>query len=364
MDLLDPRTASERALLALWLEAQRQYALHPEQTPPALRRARTPAEVMGAFERGGSSARLAARDCGVLALAGARGVPISSALYPERLRRLTDAPPLLLVRGNPALLLVRAVAMVGARACSNYGRAVARELAAGAARGGLLVVSGLARGIDAEAHQAALAAGGASLAFLPCGIEQVYPASHRRLASALAARGAVVSEFPVGTPPRRPYFPLRNRLISALSEAVVVVEARIASGTLVTARHAANQGVDVLAVPGPVHSPTSAGPHQLLRDGAGIVTSAADLLEAFGIEAKDAALTSSVRASEACTSRGTPGTPALLARAHAALREEPLTREALAEKLGAGAAELAPALLELELSGAASEDRDGRWAVS
>jgi DNA processing protein len=136
---------------------------------------------------------------------------------------------------------------------------------------------------------AALAAGGASLAFLPCGIEQVYPASHRRLASALEARGAVVSEFPVGTPPRPPYFPLRNRLISALSEAVVVIEARIASGTLVTARHAANQGVDVLAVPGSVHSPTSAGPHLLLRDGAGIVTGAADLLGAFGIEPKDAA---------------------------------------------------------------------------
>ena len=354
MELLDPRVARERALLALWLEAQRRYALHPEQAPPALRRARTAPEVERAFERDELAQRLAERDCGVLALAGARGVPISSALYPERVRRLVDAPPLLLVRGNPALLLVRAVAMVGARACTSYGRAVAHDLAAGAARGGLLVVSGLARGVDAAAHEAALAAGGASLAFLPCGIEQVYPASHRRLANALAERGAIASEFPVGTPPRPPYFPLRNRLISALSEAVVVVEARIASGTLTTARHAANQGVDVLAVPGPVHSPLSAGPHQLLRDGAGIVTCANDLLEAFGIEARpDAPATSAAP--------GEVKLAPLAARALALLRDEPLAREALAGRLGGSEAELASALTELELAGAASEDRDGRW---
>jgi len=362
VDLLDPRAPHERALLALWLEAQRRYALHPEQAPPALRRARAPAEVASAFERAPAAERLALRDCGALALAGARGVPISSALYPERLRRLADAPILLLVRGNPALLLVRAVAMVGARACSNYGRAVARDLAAGAARGGLLVVSGLARGIDAEAHTAALQAGGASLAFLPCGIERVYPASHGRLASALVERGAVVSEFPVGTPPRRAYFPLRNRLISALSEAVVVVEARIASGTLVTARHAANQGVDVLAVPGSVHSPISAGPHQLLRDGAGIVTSAEDLLEAFGIEGKRAAVAPAAR----------PGTPSaaggaaplgLAARVLLLLRDERLARDALAERLGVSQGELASTLLELELAAVASEDRDGCWTA-
>ncbi len=359
MDLLDPRTPSERALLALWLEAQRRYALHPEQAPPALRRARTQVEVARAFACSADAEALAAQDCLVLARAGARAVPISSALYPERLRRLVDAPVLLLVRGNPGLLLVRAVAMVGARACSHYGRTVARELAAGAARAGLLVVSGLARGIDAEAHEAALAAGGASLAFLPCGIEQVYPASHRRLASALAERGAVVSEFPVGTPPRRPYFPLRNRLISALSEAVIVIEARIASGTLVTARHAANQGVDVLAVPGPVYSPTSAGPHLLLRDGAGIVTCAADLLEVFGIEARDVALAADTGSH---AESGAPAQP-LAARALALLREQPLARDALAEKLAASERELAEALLALELAGSASEDRDGRWVA-
>jgi DNA processing protein len=363
VDLLDPRAPGERALLGLWLEAQRRYALHPEQAPPALRRARTGAELKRAFERDAAAERLASRDCGVLALAGARAVPISSALYPERLRRLVDAPTLLLVRGNPALLLVRAVAMVGARACSHYGRSVARELAAGAARGGLLVVSGLARGIDAAAHEAALEAGGASLAFLPCGIEQVYPPSHRRLASALATRGAVVSEFPVGTPPRRPYFPLRNRLISALSEAVIVVEARIASGTLVTARHAANQGVDVLAVPGSVRSPTSAGPHLLLRDGAGIVTSAADLLEALGIDAKEALASGSTEREREGAQAAAEPARRLAARALALLRDGPRARDELAAQLAAGEAELGAALLELELSGAASEDRDGRWAA-
>jgi len=356
VDLLDPREAGDREALKLWLQVQRRYALHPEQTPPALRRARKPAEVAGGFERDEGAERLALRDLELLARISARAVPIGSALYPERLRRLVDAPPLLLVRGSPALLLVRAVALVGARACSAYGRGIAREIAAGAARAGLLVVSGLARGIDGAAHEAALEAGGASLAFLPCGIEQIYPPSHRRLAQALEARGALVSEFPVGTPPRAPYFPLRNRLISALSEAVIVVEARIASGTLVTARHAANQGVDVLAVPGPVHSPTSAGPHQLLRDGAGIVTSAADLCALLGLAAKPAA--PAAREEQA----GEP--PLLAARVLELLRGEPLPREALAEKLGVAASNLSAALLDLELRGAASEDRDGRWTTT
>ena len=359
MDVLDAREAGDRPALLLWLEAQRRYALHPEQVPPALRLARSPAELVRAFEREPGAERPAARDLERLAHCGARAVPISSALYPERLRRLVDAPPLLLVRGSPALLLVRAVALVGARACSAYGRMVAREIASGAARAGLLVVSGLARGIDGAAHEAALEAGGASLAFLPCGIEQVYPPSHRRLASALEAGGALVSEFPLGTPPRGPYFPLRNRLISALSEVVVVVEGRIASGTLVTARHAANQGVDVLAVPGPVHSPTSAGPHQLLRDGAGIVTSAADLCALLGLEAKPAP-----PAARAGSAAAASEPSALAERALELLRRAPLAREALAAKLGAPEAELSAALLELELRGAACEDRDGRWVVS
>lgn len=355
MDLLDPREPRERALLGLWLCVQREYALHPERTPPLLRRAATAEAVARACAFEAGAARAVARDCEVLARVGARAVPIASALYPERLRRLADAPPLLLVRGNPGLLLVRSVAMVGARAASVYGQQVTRELAAASARAGLLVVSGLARGIDACAHEAALAAGGASLAFLPCGIEQVYPASHRRLAAALAERGAVVSEFPVGTPPRPAYFPLRNRLISGLSEAVVVVEARIASGSLVTARHAANQGVDVLAVPGPVTSPTSAGPHQLLRDGAGLVTSGADLLEAFGLSERAPRLPAPTPDAHASS---------LAARALALLQAEPLARDALAERLAAPQSELAAALLELELTGHASEDRDGTWVAA
>ncbi|MBM4384857.1 MAG: DNA-protecting protein DprA [Deltaproteobacteria bacterium] len=354
MELLDPREARDRALLALWLEAQRQYALHPEQAPPALRRAHGAAELARAFERVPGAEERAARDADTLARVAARAVPIASPLYPERLRRLTDAPVLLLVRGNPALLLVRGVAIVGARAATGYGLRVARELAAAAARGGLAVVSGLARGIDGAAHGAALEAGGASVAFLPCGIERVYPPSHRRLAGALAANGALVSEFPPDTAPRAPYFPLRNRLISALSEAVVVVEGRVASGTLTTARHAANQGVDVLAVPGPIHSPTSAGPHQLIRDGAGLVTSGDDLLASFGIELKRAA---------AGAASAAPLSP-LAARTLALLHSEALTRDEIASRLRASEAELAPALLELELAESAKEDRDGTWCAT
>ena len=186
-------------------------------------------------------------------------------------------------RAPLAALAAPCVAIVGPRAPTAYGRVVARALARALASAGLVVVSGLARGVDAEAHEGALDAGGRTIAFQACGPERVYPAEHRRLAARIAASGAVVSELPPGTPPRAPHFPLRNRLISGLSLAVVVVEAREQSGTLVTARHAAEQGVDVLAVPGPIDAPTSRGTNRLLRDGAKPLLDVRDVLDAIGI---------------------------------------------------------------------------------
>jgi DNA processing protein len=247
VDVLDAREAACREPLLAWLALQRRYALSPLKLPEALRRvggATTAAPGAAALPLRGAEAE---RALALLARNAVQGVPITSPAYPERLRRLPMRRSWVL--GTPALLLVRAVAIVGARAPTAYGLVTARSIAFELARAGLAVVSGLARGIDAAAHEGALEAGGATIAFQACGPERVYPAQHRALAGRIRARGAVVTEFPVGTPPLAAYFPLRNRLISALAEAVVVVEARERSGSLVTARCAADQGIDVWAVP-------------------------------------------------------------------------------------------------------------------
>ncbi len=353
-DILDPGDPDPavRERVRLWLALQRLTVFQPQRVAAALAAGADPRAWLGVAPLPPEVEQARAG----LARLGARLVPLPSPAYPARLRRLSDAPPLLAVCGRVETLATRCVAIVGARAPSAYGREVAFRLAAGLARAGLCVVSGLARGIDACAHRGALDAGGATLAFLGCGPDRVYPAGHRALAGRIAGAGAVVSEFPSGTPPRAPHFPLRNRLISGLSEAVVVVEARERSGSLVTARHAADQGVDVLAVPGPVDGPTHAGPHRLIRDGAGLVTGAGDVLEALGLPRESA---------EGGAFPAWGAAPALardpLARAALALlRDAPRGRDALARALGARPAALARALLELELAGAVAEDRDGR----
>lgn len=349
MDILDPREPAHEPELAHWLAVQRAYALRPEQLPGALREGS--AGALASFGVPGLPAAEHARIRRVLVQTGVRLVPIASPRYPARLRRLPDPPPLLAVRGSVACLGMRAVAIVGARAASAYGLRMAKALATDLARAGLLVLSGLARGIDAGAHEAALDAGGLTAAFQACGPERVYPAAHRRLADRIAASGSVVSELPVGTPPRAPYFPLRNRLISALSEAVIVVEARIRSGTLVTARHAADQGVDVFAVPGPVGPATSEGPHQLLRDGAGLAASSADVLQALGL---DEPPMHPAAAPE-------PPDPRQR-RVLTALREAPAGADALAVRLELSPAAVGALLAALEIEGHVQRDRDGSWA--
>jgi DNA processing protein len=281
-----------------------------------------------------------------LARAGAVAVPFPSPAYPPRLATLADPPPLLLVRGEVAALAGPAVAIVGSRAASAYGIAAARSLAAGLAQAGIVVVSGLARGIDAAAHRAALEAGGRTVAVQACGPELVYPPEHRALAGRIAAQGALVSELPPGSPPLAQHFPLRNRLISGLSDALVVVEARERSGSLISARHALDQGIDVLAVPGPIDSPTSAGTNRLLRDGAAPALGPEDVLEALGRAAPQG---------ERAAAESEPADPVL-----AALRHEPATRDELARRLALEPERLALALLEHELEGRVVEDRDGR----
>ena len=213
-----------------------------------------------------------------LAAAGARVVTWADDEYPSRLRQIPDPPPALFVRGEVADLDRPAVAVVGARRASGYGRRVAEELGRDLAAAGLVVVSGLAAGIDGAAHRGALAADGRTVAVLGTGIDQVYPPWHGDLAREIAASGAIATEFPPGTPPLPGHFPQRNRIVSGLAVATVVVEADERSGSLITAAHALDQNRSVFAVPGPVGSSRHAGPHRLIREGAGLVRSAEDVL--------------------------------------------------------------------------------------
>lgn len=203
--------------------------------------------------------------------------------YPPLLAEIPDPPDCLWTRGDRAILSRVAVAVVGARAASRDGLAIAAQLGADLARAGVVVVSGLARGIDAAAHSGALDAGGTTVAVLGTGIDLVYPTENRELHDRIAAAGLLVTEFPPGSPPEAFHFPRRNRIISGLSKAVVIVEAREKSGSLITARLAADQGRDVMAVPGPSLYGQNKGSHALLRDGAKLVESAVDILQELGI---------------------------------------------------------------------------------
>ena len=202
--------------------------------------------------------------------------------YPPRLAEIADPPPLLSVSGRVDLLERPGIALVGARNASANGRMLARSLASELAAGGLVVISGLARGIDTAAHEGALAAGGATVAVIASGLDVPYPEDNAELMARIAASGAVVTERPLGAVPQARHFPRRNRLIAGLSLGVVVVEAAPQSGSLITARLAAEQGREVMAVPGSPLDPRHRGTNQLLRDGATLVESADDVLSALG----------------------------------------------------------------------------------
>jgi len=203
--------------------------------------------------------------------------------YPDLLREIPDAPPVLYVKGTLSDKDAWAVAVVGTRRASAYGREVTRRLCTALARNGITIVSGLARGIDAEAHWAALKSGGRTIAVLGCGVDLVYPPEHRRLAAEITTRGAIVSDYPLGTQPEGRNFPPRNRIISGLSLGVLVTEAGKRSGALITADYAAEQGRDVFAVPGSILSKNSVGTNALIQDGAKVVTRPEDILEELNL---------------------------------------------------------------------------------
>jgi DNA processing protein len=211
--------------------------------------------------------------------AGVKIIPFGSGIYPARLRSIADPPPCLYVKGEIRQQDDKAVAVIGTRSASHYGRRVARDLCRGLASLGFTVISGMARGIDGVAHDEALNAGGRSIAVLGSGVDRAYPPEHQKLYHRISENGAVISELPLGAPPLAFNFPARNRLISGLSAGVVVVEATEKSGSLITAAIALEQGREVFAVPGEVGSSRSRGGHRLIRQGAKLVENVDDILE-------------------------------------------------------------------------------------
>lgn len=269
---------------------------------------------------------------------GARVVAWRSAEYPSQLEHLKDPPAVLFVRGGPLPAQPGTIAVVGARNCTAGGRDLARGFGCELAAAGAVVVSGAARGIDAAAHEGALEAGGYTVAVLGCGIDQAYPPASRSLLRRIEAAGAIVSEYPPGVPPEPQRFPARNRIIAGLCSALVVVEGRERSGSLISARHALEHGRDVYAVPGAVTNPLAATPLELIRDGAGLVRHADDLLDDLGL-ARVGVRTSAgpdLSVGERATLEAMAG---------------PVLPEAVAKALGMPLAEVLPLLFQLELKG-------------
>jgi DNA processing protein len=275
-----------------------------------------------------------------LAASGIRWLARSDPSFPPRLASIHDPPPGLFLRGlgDPGLLSAPSVAVVGARACTDYGAHVARSLARELGAAGVVVISGLARGVDGWAHRGSLDAGGATVAVLGCGIDRDYPRAHASLAGEIAATGLVVSEYPPGVAPAPWRFPARNRIVAGLALAAVVVEARERSGALITADLALEEGREVLAVPGEITSALSQGANGLLRVGAAPATRAADILEAIGVEPPNASPDGPV-----------PGATA--AAALAALGQGAATADQVVRATGLAPGAVAAALIELELAG-------------
>lgn len=272
------------SLLPLWLGSEIAARLRERSLPDSVLASLLDERWPGDIAKREAIERRAAAAIGRAADAALLPVVWTDPRYPPALATIADPPVVLWVRGEPDALSAPAVAIVGSRAASPYALEVAERLAADLAASGVVVVSGLARGVDSAAHRGAVRGGGRTVAVLGSGADVVYPAEHVALAADIADRGgAIVSELVPGTPPRPVFFPRRNRIISGLARAVVVIEAGERSGSLITAREALEQGRDVLAVPGNVLTGRNRGAHALLRDGAKIVETADDILAELGM---------------------------------------------------------------------------------
>jgi len=276
--------------------------------------------------------------------------------FPPLLEHIPQPPAALFVAGDATLLLHPQVAIVGARGASATGLVHAREFAGALANSGFVVASGMADGIDGAAHAAALDAGAATVAVVGTGPDRVYPRKHQALARRIAAQGALVSEFPPGTAARADHFPRRNRIIAGLALGTLVIEAGLQSGSLITARLAGEQGREVFALPGSLHNPLAQGCHRLIRDGARLVETPADVAEALAPLARQlgcelaARLDAAAPAPDAAAPDGWHGDPAYR-RLLDALGHDPAALDELSSRTGQGAAELSSMLLMLELEG-------------
>ncbi|MDP5307619.1 DNA-processing protein DprA [Paracoccus spongiarum] len=305
--------------------------------------------------------------------AGARLIRCDSPDYPASLREIDGAPPVLWLRGDPAWLTRQPVAVIGARNASSLGLRMARGMSAGLGEAGCTVIAGLARGIDTAAHNAALPTG--TVAVMAGGVDVIYPAENVILAAQIAEQGALVSEQPPGTEPAARHFPTRNRIISGLSRAVVVIEAAHRSGTLITAKSALDQGRDVMAVPGHPMDARAAGCNLLIRDGALLVRSSADVVEALDrnddreAEAAAGAEPAAGRAARPTASaapaalRDAGGPVQLEARILSRLTPSPTDENDLIRDLGVPAASACAAILSLELQGRLTRLAGGRLAL-
>ena len=277
-------------------------------------------------------------------------VTLADKAYPRLLLEITDPPPLLYVTGNPDLLNRQSLAVVGSRNATPQGRANAQAFSRELSEGGFTIVSGMALGIDTAAHLGGLAGASSSIAVVGTGLDIVYPARNRDLAHRLADEGALVSEFALGTPALASNFPRRNRLISGLSRGCLVVEAALMSGSLITARHALEQGREVFAIPGSIHSPLSKGCHLLLKQGAKLAENSQDILEELSGAIGE-------RSTFAGASDGTPEENPLLT----ALGFDPLDFDALCQRSGLTPDSASAMLLTLELEGVVSRLPGGRF---
>jgi len=307
---------------------------------------------------------LLAADEAWLGAADNQFLPFTHADFPSLLRDIPDPPAALYVSGDPAVLWTPQIAVVGARSASHAGLANARAFARAFALAGNTITSGLAEGIDGAAHAAALDAGAPTVAVLGTGPDLVYPRRHRALAQAIAAHGALVSEFPPGTPGKPDHFPRRNRLISGLSLGVLVVEAGLNSGSLITARCAAEQGREVFALPGSIHNPLARGCHRLIRDGARLAETAEEVLA--GLANVGALLAEGLRERIGAAAQAGSTAPAEhaadpdYARLLGALEADPVALDVLAARSALPAAAVSSMLLLLELEGIVAAEH-GRY---
>jgi DNA processing protein len=291
----------------------------------------------------------------------------SDARYPASLADLADAPPVLYVRGDPDALADPQLAIVGSRNPTPSALDTTRELARHLASCGLTITSGLAVGVDGAAHEGALR-GGRTIAVMGTGPDRVYPAAHRDLARRVAAQGALVTEFPPGVEPRGENFPRRNRIISALSIGTLVTEAALRSGSLITARYAAEQGREVFAIPGSIHNPLARGCHGLIREGAKLVETSQDILEELEPLLRPFILRSSKVAADSASQpdkSGSGGSKSALdedyRRLLAAMGHDPVSPDVLIQRTGLAANGISSMLLLLELEGYVSSYPGGRY---